>query len=61
MARQGQISQTEASNPGLAIWVQRSSASSANAARCHSTRLARLACSTITPLGRPVDPDVYTT
>ena len=35
-----------------------SSAPMPNAAACHAVWLTRLRCSTITPLGRPVEPEV---
>src|SRR5579875_1774753 len=60
-ASAGHTSQITASKPGLEIWVQRSAKESSKASVCQATRLARLAWSTTTPLGWPVEPEVYTT
>ena len=57
-ARCGHSSHTAASNAGVATCVARSVSVIANTRRCQETRLDRLPCSTITPFGAPVDPDV---
>ncbi len=57
-ARYGQISQVEASKPTPATSVARSAGATPKVARCQPARFARAACSTITPLGVPVEPEV---
>ncbi len=58
LARYGQVSQTAASKPTAESSVARSSAVTAKAATCQSTRLASERWPISTPLGRPVEPDV---
>ncbi len=52
-------SHTAMSNPGEAVASSTSRGPSGYASCHHAMRLARAPCGTSTPLGRPVDPDVY--
>src|SRR5262249_28788708 len=54
----GQISQVEASNPNPATQEERLPGFSLNPSQCQKIKLTRLWCSTMTPLGRPMDPEV---
>src|ERR1022692_2202402 len=57
-ARYGHISQTLASKPTLAKSAALAFELSANLLWCQAMRFARFPCSTTTPLGRPVLPEV---
>nr|QEO74582.1 hypothetical protein [uncultured bacterium] len=59
VARPMSVSKREASQPTAANWVMRSPGPIPKARCISSTRAARAAWSTRTPLGRPVEPDVY--
>ncbi len=56
-----QISHTEKSNAAEWKHVQASSGERAKSSRTASTRAVTLACGTRTPLGRPVEPEVWMT
>ncbi len=57
-SRYGQVSHTAASKLNEASCVARSAAVTPKARACQAHRLSSAACGTITPLGRPVEPEV---
>src|SRR5437868_6108528 len=56
-----QISHVEASNPKPATLDNRCPGPRSNVSRYHATRLTNPRCSITTPLGFPVEPEVYMT